>query len=136
MTTIVIPAGRLVRDIATKTGTSGEFGTFSLAVDQDYGEKKTTGFYNCSVNSDVLASMTKASVKQGSLISLSGSFKLRPYMAKDGVTKRVSPSLTVHQWQYVPRSKKKEEEPSEAEENLPVQPDDVVNLDDEDNEMF
>jgi len=110
MTTVTIPFARIGKDgVQVREHNGTTFGTFSVAVDQGYGDKKTTVWYDCVVNSDILSRMQKAQVKQGSAISLTGILTFKDVEKRDGSGKVAVPKISVLAWDYVKTASKKED---------------------------
>jgi|TARA_R110000796_G_scaffold194958_1_gene311350 single-strand DNA-binding protein len=65
-------AGRLTRDAEVKTFEKGSIVSFSVAVDDGYGDKKTTIYFDCSYFRTSVAQY----LKKGTPICVSGEFKI------------------------------------------------------------
>jgi single-strand DNA-binding protein len=75
--------GRVGRDPETKTTPGGKtVTTFSVGVDQGFGESKTTGWYDV-VAWDKLADSIPKFVKKGALVAIHGRLQVRSWDDKD-----------------------------------------------------
>lgn len=82
--------GRLGKDAETRSTNSGDkITSFSVAVDQGYGDKKTTMWVNCSMWGD-RGSKVAGYIKKGDMIGVTGEAQLRTWTDNQGVLK---PSL-------------------------------------------
>ena len=77
----VVLIGRMVKDIELRTTQGGKtVGTFTVAVDDGYGDKKTTDFINC-VAWEKTAEFIHNHFGKGRMIVLVGKIKTRSYEA-------------------------------------------------------
>lgn len=86
--------GRLGKDPVTNNQGQSPYTTFTLAVDQGWGDKKTTGWYSVicfGKQSEVAAKY----LKKGSQVLISGLPEIKSYK-KDGI-ERMSVNVTVNQ---------------------------------------
>jgi len=109
--------GRLTADPEFKEGKEKEFCTFHLAVNQTYNGQSSASFFNCIGNGSIANRIRKAGVNKGSHIHVAGSLSLREYTDKDGA-QRVSPDVSILDWDYV-SSKPKTEEQNDETEKVP-----------------
>lgn len=80
----VVLTGRTCSDIEVKVSNSGtHYCQFSLAVDDGFGEKKTTDFFNISAFGKIADNLA-AYVKKGSIIGIKGALKTSSYTNKEG----------------------------------------------------
>jgi len=83
----IIIVGRVGQAPTIKTSKYGnQFATFSVAVDNGWGENKTTDWYNVTTFGKLAENVTKFTQK-GSIVCVSGSLKLSSYKDKNGVEK-------------------------------------------------
>ena len=109
--TIMTPVGRVVRDFELKTSPKGrEYVQFSLAVNEGFGDNKTTEFYDCVAFDNVARRLVKAMVKQGSLIHVCGRFSTSVYDRNDGSGKGVALKLIILDWDFIPGSSTKKDD--------------------------
>jgi len=80
MQTIIITGG-LGRDAELKDTKSGEILTFSVGVNQGYGERKTTNWYRCSVWGK-RATTLSAFLLKGTKVAVSGELEIGEYEGK------------------------------------------------------
>ena len=73
-------------------------GTFSLAVDSGYGDKKRTSFFNMTAFKGTAESMEKH-VKKGTKIAVQAEASQNEYTDRDG-NKRTSISFIVRSWEF------------------------------------
>lgn len=79
--------GRVGRDAELKTTNSGDsLLKFVVAVDDGYGEKKTTQWVECALWGKRAATL-QPMIHKGDKIAIHGSVKNENYQAKDGTTK-------------------------------------------------
>ena len=80
----VVLIGRMVKDIELRTTQGGKtVGTFTVAVDDGYGDKKTTDFINC-VAWEKTAGFIHDYFGKGRMIVLVGKIKTRSWDTEDG----------------------------------------------------
>ena len=83
----IIIIGRVGNAPVTKISKLGsQFTSFSVAVDNGWGENKTTDWYNVTTFGKLAENVTKFAQK-GSIVCVSGSLKLSSYKDKNGVEK-------------------------------------------------
>ena len=102
--TIITSVGRITRDLELKTiEESGLlYVNFGLAVDEGYGEKKKTIFYDCTIYGPEAEWIIKAKAKKGSVIQVSGKFWVSEYPRKNGEGTGYSLKIKVLAWSYIP----------------------------------
>jgi single-strand DNA-binding protein len=87
-------AGNVGKDPELKTTTSGQsLVAFSVGVNDGFGDRKTTTWYNVSGWDKLVESVPKF-VKKGALVLVTGAFKLREYTDNASGQKRYSPEIT------------------------------------------
>jgi len=95
--------GRIVKDFELKKSEKSGcvYVNFSLAVNEGFGEKQKTTYFECSAFGSVAERLVKAKAKKGSLIHVSGEFGTSEFTRNNG-TPGYSLKITVHGWSYVP----------------------------------
>lgn len=79
--------GRLGKDAETRSTNSGDkITSFSVAVDQGYGDKKTTLWVNCSMWGD-RGSKVANYIRKGDMIGVTGEAQLRTWTDNSGNAK-------------------------------------------------
>lgn len=101
--------GRPTTDIELRTSKNGvEFVGFSLAVNGGFGEKSFTEYVECYLNSDAARRFVNAKVKKGSLIWISGNFRLRAFTRSNNQQDKTV-TVQISDWGYVPSGAKPSE---------------------------
>ena len=85
--------GRLVADPEKKTPNGKELADFTVAVDREFGEKKTAVYYRCTVWGKASETIMRL-CKKGDWIAVDGQINASAYIAKDGAP-RATLNLTV-----------------------------------------
>lgn len=93
---------------------------FSLGERIGYGANARTQYYQVWASGDVMRQLTKATVRKGSLIWVSGSLELEEYTKKDGVTRDKRFNLTLKDWNYVPSTGNNGNNPSHKQDAVPA----------------
>ena len=75
---------------------------FSLGERVGYGQSARTQFYQVWARGDVLRRLTKAGIRKGSLLFVSGSLELEEYAKSDGAAKDKRLRLELSDWSFVP----------------------------------
>ena len=104
MTTITT-IGNITRDFELKKG-KGEsdvvYVNFGLGVNEGYGEKRTTTYYECSVFGHEAKRLVDAKAKKGSLITVSGKFSISEHIRESNGEKVCKHNINILQWSYIP----------------------------------
>ena len=110
---IWVATGRTTDDIELRyTQDQLAVGSFTLAVDDGYGDKKTTSFFRCSIFGKRAETLEKY-VKKGMKILVSGRPKQDSWEDKEG-HKRTAISFVVTGWEFAQISDQKiEKQPKE-----------------------
>ena len=96
---ICILTGRTTRDIDLRYGTGNKaFGNFTLAVDNGFGDNKTTSFLNCVAFGRTAESMERY-VHKGEKIMIQSEAKQNDYTDKNGV-KHHNVTFIVNRWEF------------------------------------
>ena len=95
--------GRIVRDFELKKSEKSGcvYVNFSLAVNEGFGEKQKTTYFECTAFGPVAERLVKAKAKKGSLIHVGGEFGTSEFTRNNGEP-GYSLKITVHSWSYVP----------------------------------
>lgn len=115
--------GRMTKDIDLRQTNSGKtVGTFTVAVDDGYGDKKTTDFINC-IAWEKQAGLIHNHFGKGRMIALIGKIKPRSWETNDG-EKRYATEVVVNEIYFT--GEKKEETPvaTMPDVGMPVPDDD------------
>lgn len=141
--------GRITKDFALKTGEKSGcvYANFSIAVNEGFGEKQKTTYFECTVFGADAERLIKAKAKKGSQLQITGKFGFSEFTRNNGEP-GYSLNITVLAWSYIPGTGGKKDENSandnggfvadtSAEANVGENPagDDfpgVMNLDDDD----
>lgn len=78
--------GRMGKPIEVKSLTKGKVGNFSLAVNQGWGDKATTSWFNIVVYNDKKIEVLQSYTEKGSRVLVEGELRIREY-TKDGEKK-------------------------------------------------
>jgi len=102
MTTITT-IGRITKDFKLKTSEKSGcvYANFSLAVNEGYGDKQKTTFFECTVFGPEAERLMKAKAKKGSLIQVTGKFGTTEFKRANG-EQGYSLKITVLAWNYIP----------------------------------
>jgi len=95
--------GRITKDVELKTSKPNGcvYVNFSLAVNEGYGDKQKTTFFECTVFGADAERLVKAKAKKGSLIQVAGKFGTSEFNRNDG-SQGYSLKITVLAWNYIP----------------------------------
>ena len=101
--------GRVTADLEIQTSTNGtDYIQFNVAVNKGYGEQEHANFYQCVLFEKAAERLSKAGVKKGSLLFITGDLDLVEYTRKSDGSKGMIPKITVYEWNYVPTGKRAE----------------------------
>lgn len=108
-------AGRVTQDVELRTNprTSTPYLRASLAVNEGYGEHTHTSFYQCWFEGEEATRASKAGVRKGSLLFVSGAVSIVDTQRKDGTPVTIA-KVSRCRWDYIPTGKKAEPEPAAA----------------------
>jgi len=95
--------GRITKDVELKTSEKNgcAYVNFSLAVNEGYGDKQKTTFFECTVFGADAERLVKAKAKKGSLIQVTGKFGTSEFSRNNG-SQGYSLKITVLAWSYIP----------------------------------
>ena len=113
--------GRVTHDVELKTRNStGEpYMKLSIAVNEGFGERTHTSYYQCFLDSNEALRAQKAKVSKGSLLFISGPLSIADYTRKDGTPTRIA-QVSHARWDYVSNSKKSDGTPAAAPNAAPA----------------
>lgn len=117
--------GRLGKDPVTNNQGQSPYTTFTLAVDQGWGDKKTTGWYSVicfGKQSEVAAKY----LKKGSQVLISGTPEIKTFTGRDGIEKTTI-SVAVNQLTLVGKGQASTPTPT-GQPNQPVDDDILVDV--------
>lgn len=117
----VILMGRLGRDPELKTVNNSSLCKFSLAVDEGYGDNKTTNWINITAWNK-LADVCAKVLKKGRQVVVEGRLKVRSYDDKDGVKRHIT-EVVIDEMLAIGKS-----EHSSTENNQEQQPEQEENV--------
>ena len=102
MTTITT-IGRVTKDFELRTSekNGSAYANFSLAVNEGFGEKQKTMFFECVVFGSDAERLVKAKVKKGSLIQVTGKLGVSEFTRNNGEP-GYSLRITILAWNYIP----------------------------------
>lgn len=109
MFTPITLTGRVTADLELQTSAGGtEYIQFNVAVNKGYGEQEHPNFYQCVLFGKAAERLSKAGVKKGSLLFITGDLDLVEYTRKADGSKGMLPKITVYEWSYIPTGKRTE----------------------------
>lgn len=124
MFTPITLTGRVTADLELQTSSNGtEYIQFNVAVNKGYGEQEHANFYQCVLFGKAAERLSKAGVKKGSLLFITGDLDLVEYTRKADGSKGMIPKITVYEWNYVPTGKRTEGSNANADANTPASTD-------------
>ena len=101
--------GRVTADLEIQTSTNGtDYIQFNVAVNKGFGEQEHPNFYQCVLFGKATERISKAGVKKGSLLFITGDLDLVEYTRKSDGSKGMIPKITVYEWNYIPTGKRTE----------------------------
>lgn len=121
MFTPITLTGRVTADLEIQTSSNGTaYIQFNVAVNKGYGEQEHANFYQCVLFDKAAERLSKAGVKKGSLLFITGDLDLVEYTRKSDGSKGMIPKITVYEWNYVPTGKRTEGSNANAGDNSPA----------------
>ena len=109
MFTPITLTGRVTADLEIQSSSNGTaYIQFNVAVNKGYGEQEHANFYQCILFGKAAERLSKAGVKKGSLLFITGDLDLVEYTRKTDGSKGMIPKITVYEWNYVPTGKRTE----------------------------
>ena len=109
MFTPITLTGRVTADLELQTSQNNtEYVQFNVAVNKGYGEQEHANFYQCVLFGKAAERISKAGVKKGSLLFITGDLDLVEFTRKSDGSKGMIPKITVYEWNYVPTGKRAE----------------------------
>lgn len=106
----ILVTGRLTADPERKAAKGKELCEFTVAVDDGFGERKTTVFYRCTAW-ETLARVLLEHLHKGQKVLIDGKPGAYAYVGKDGTAKH-NMTITVNTCEFL-SDKRKPEEPKE-----------------------
>lgn len=121
MFTQITLTGRVTADLEIQTSSNGTaYIQFNVAVNKGYGEQEHANFYQCVLFGKAAERLSKAGVKKGSLLFITGDLDLVEYTRKADGSKGMIPKITVYDWNYVPAGKRTEGSNASADAGTPA----------------
>ena len=109
MSTPITLTGRVTADLELQTSQNHtEYVQFNVAVNKGFGEQEHPNFYQCVLFGKAAERISKAGVKKGSLLFITGDLDLVEYTRKSDGSKGMIPKITVYEWNYIPTGKRTE----------------------------
>jgi single-strand DNA-binding protein len=101
--------GRITKDVELKQSEKSGciYANFSLAVNEFFGGKEKTTFFDCVVFGTEAERLVKAKAKKGSLIQVTGKFGTSEFPRNNG-EKGYSLNITILAWSYIPGTSQKD----------------------------
>lgn len=125
MFTPITLTGRVTADLEIQTSSNGTaYIQFNVAVNKGFGEQEHANFYQCILFGKAAERLSKAGVKKGSLLFITGDLDLVEYTRKADGSKGMIPKITVYEWNYVPTGKRTEGSNANADAGTPASADD------------
>ena len=125
MFTPITLTGRVTADLELQTSANGtDYIQFNVAVNKGYGEQEHANFYQCILFGKAAERLSKAGVKKGSLLFITGDLDLVEFTRKSDNSKGTIAKITVHDWNYVPTGKRTEGSNANADAGTPASADD------------
>lgn len=110
MFTQITLTGRVTADLELQTSQNNtEYVQFNVAVNKGYGEQEHPNFYQCVLFGKAAERISKAGVKKGSLLFITGDLDLVEFTRKSDNSKGMIPKITVYEWNYIPTGKRTED---------------------------
>lgn len=89
---------------------------FSVAVNNGYGERATTTWFNCEFWGETLGELVKRFVGKGTKVFISGELRIREWRTSEGEV-RTSNDVRVNQWELVSKRKQRDDIETPYDEN-------------------
>jgi single-stranded DNA-binding protein len=113
--------GRVTADLEIQTSTNGtDYIQFNVAVNKGFGEQEHPNFYQCVLFGKATERISKAGVRKGSLLFITGDLDLVEFTRKADGSKGMIPKITVYDWNYVPAGKRAEGSNANADSGAPA----------------
>ncbi|MCM1305266.1 MAG: single-stranded DNA-binding protein [Butyrivibrio sp.] len=121
MFTPITLTGRVTADLELQTSSNGtEYIQFNVAVNKGYGEQEHANFYQCVLFGKAAERISKAGVRKGSLLFITGDLDLVEFTRKSDGSKGTIPKITVYEWNYIPTGKRTEGSNVGADSSVPA----------------
>ena len=121
MFTPIALTGRVTADPELQTSQNNtEYVQFNVAVNKGFGEQEHPNFYQCVLFGKAAERLSKAGVKKGSLLFLTGDLDLVEYTRRSDGSKGMIPKITVYEWSYIPTGKRAEGSNANADGGTPA----------------
>lgn len=121
MFTPITLTGRVTADLEIQSSSNGTaYIQFNVAVNKGYGEQEHANFYQCILFGKAAERLSKAGVKKGSLLFITGDLDLVEYTRKADGSKGMIPKITVYDWNYVPSGKRTEGSNASTDSGAPA----------------
>lgn len=132
MLTQISLMGRVTADLEIQTSSNGtDYIQFNVAVNKGFGEQEHPNFYQCVLFGKATERISKAGVRKGSLLFITGDLDLVEFTRKSDKSKGMIPKITVYDWSYVPSGKRTEGSNTNADSGVPAEAEDgLMNLED------
>ena len=132
MFTPITLTGRVTADLELQTSQNNtEYVQFNVAVNKGFGEQEHPNFYQCVLFGKAAERISKAGVKKGSLLFITGDLDLVEFTRKADGSKGMLPKITVYEWNYIPTGKRTEGGNANADSSAPAGTDDgFMNVED------
>ena len=125
MLTQITLMGRVTADLEIQTSTNGtDYIQFNVAVNKGFGEQEHPNFYQCVLFGKATERISKAGVKKGSLLFITGDLDLVEFTRKADNSKGTIAKITVHDWSYVPTGKRTDNNNANTGSGVPAGTDD------------
>lgn len=115
-------AGRVTQDVELKQSprNNAPYLRANLAVNEGYGEHTHTSYYQCWFEGEEATRASKAGVRKGSLLFISGALSIVDTQRKDGTPITVA-KVSRCRWDYIPVGKKQDAAAATAVAPAPAQ---------------
>ena len=102
MFTPITLTGRVTADLEIQTSSNGTaYIQFNVAVNKGFGEQEHANFYQCVLFGKAIERISKAGVKKGSLLFITGDLDLVEFTRRSDGSKGMIPKITVYEWSCV-----------------------------------
>ena len=113
--------GRVTADLEIQTSANGtDYIQFNVAVNKGFGEQEHPNFYQCVLFGKATERISKAGVRKGSLLFITGDLDLVEFTRKSDGSKGMIPKITVYDWNYVPSGKRTEGSNTNTDSGAPT----------------